>query len=107
MRAVILVAAATVALGVACYRTAEPKQEPVGSTRVTSADEGDTDKARSTTDFQDPWAKKDGGGAQEHPYDSDYDHPGQSPGITPPSSIPHAPMSRPAPWRGSSGGGSK
>ncbi len=103
MRAVCLVAMATVVLGFACYRSAEPKQEPVGSTRVTSADEGDPNGA----DFKDPWLKKDGGGAQEHPYDSDYDHPGRSTGITPPSSIPQAPMSRPAPWRGSSGGGSK
>lgn len=102
MRAGILVAVATVALGAACYRTAEPKETPVGSTRVTSADEGDN----TLTDFRDPWAKKDAG-ANPHPYDSDYDHPGQSPGITPPSEMPKAPMSRPAPWRGSSGGGSK
>ena len=100
MRAVILVtAAATLALGVACYRTAEP--QPVGSTRLTSADEADT-----SSDVRDPWAKKDAG-ANAHPYDSDYDHPGQSTGIRPPSSIPPTPVGRPVPWRGSSGGGSK
>lgn len=93
MRAAILVTAATLALGVACYRTTDP--QPVGSTRLTSADEGDTDSLAKDA------------GANQHPYDSDYDHPGQSTGIRPPSSIPPTPVGRPAPWRGSSGGGSK
>jgi hypothetical protein len=83
----------------ACYRNGEPPRDPVGSTRVTSADE-----ASPSTDFQDPWVK-DGGA---HPYDSDYDNApaGQSPGISPGSSY-NPPVSRPVPWRGSSGGGSK